>query len=250
MRTLTWSSGGGVQSTAIAVLVAQRKLPTPELMVMADTGREQTPVWDYLRDYVNPMLRQTVGREIEIAGHALATVDLYSKSGKLLIPAFTAPSGKLPTYCSTEWKRRVVRRWLRLKGHGPRRPIDTWIGISRDEITRMKDSDVDWQRYTYPLIDLVPTRRVDCIQLVLDAGLPTPPRSSCWMCPFHTRAEWVEMTPSDKAKAILLDEEIRQQDPNVYLHNSRKPLIEVLEMTDGEEVDERDGVCDSGYCFV
>ena len=32
-----WSSGGGVQSSAIAVLIAQGKLPKPDIAVMIDT---------------------------------------------------------------------------------------------------------------------------------------------------------------------------------------------------------------------
>jgi hypothetical protein len=39
-RPVVWSYGGGTQSAAIAVLVLRGESPRPELVVMADTGRE------------------------------------------------------------------------------------------------------------------------------------------------------------------------------------------------------------------
>ena len=43
MKPIVWSFGGGVQSVAILVLVAEGKLPKPECVVMSDTGREFVP---------------------------------------------------------------------------------------------------------------------------------------------------------------------------------------------------------------
>lgn len=250
-RALTWSYGGGTQSAAIAVLIAQDKLPKPECSVIADTGREQSETWAYLRQHVQPLLA-SVGVTIHRAPHSMATVDLYSKSGKLLIPAFTPPNGKLPTFCSTEWKKRVVQRYLRQHGYGPGRPVDTWIGFSLEEAyRRMKPSGVAWQEYTWPLVDLVPRTRNECRQLVLDAGLPDPPRSSCWMCPYHTDEEWrhiKDKAPVDWAKAVVFDEEIRRMD-TVYVHRSFKPLSEVTLDSEEEEDDGRES-CESGHCFV
>jgi hypothetical protein len=46
--TLVWSFGGGVQSWALAVLVAQGRLPRPDYTVIANTKREATETWEYL----------------------------------------------------------------------------------------------------------------------------------------------------------------------------------------------------------
>ena len=100
-RTLTWSYGGGTQSVAIAVLVAQGKLPKPEWIGIADTGRESSETWEYTDKWVRPMLR-SVGCEIEVVSHSLSTVDLYSLKGELLIPAYTTPkaaSGFIALVC-------------------------------------------------------------------------------------------------------------------------------------------------------
>ena len=42
MRTQIWSSGGGVQSTALAVLICSGKLPSPDLAMIVDTTRERS----------------------------------------------------------------------------------------------------------------------------------------------------------------------------------------------------------------
>ena len=91
-RSLTWSYGGGTQSVAIAVLVAQGKLPKPECVAMADTGREASETWQYTERYVKPMLAGVgvtlyVVNELEYG----ELPELYGgdDDGTLLIPAYS-----------------------------------------------------------------------------------------------------------------------------------------------------------------
>ena len=108
-RPIIHSYGGGTQSIAIAILVSQGKLPRPERVVIADTGREATETWEYTDNYVRPILAK-VGLNIEIADHSLATIDMYSTAGNgnndLLIPAYTGDGAQLRTFCSKEWKKK------------------------------------------------------------------------------------------------------------------------------------------------
>lgn len=249
---LTWSYGGGTQTIALALLIAMGKLPKPDVIVICDTGREASETWEYTFRYVLPLL-DSIGLTIEIAPHELATVDLYAKNGDLLLPAFTT-TGKFPTFCSEEWKKRVFRRYIRAKG------IDrctTWLGMSTDELERVKTSDVDWQHYHWPLIFDVPMSRVECRQLILNYGWPDPPKSSCWNCPHRQNPQWLRLKrfyPQDFAKAVDLDEEIRRNDPlhAVYLHHSAKPLAEV-DFSQPDPVSlfgEESGGCRTGFCMV
>jgi hypothetical protein len=253
-RALVWSYGGGTQSVAIAVLIWQRRLPVPECIVIADTGRERARTWEYMEQHVQSLMLD-VGATIEVAPHNLATVDLHTKSGSLLIPAFTRPAGKLPTFCSNEWKRRVVSRFLRQKGYGPNRPVRQWLGYSVDEVGRAKPSDVRWIEQAWPLLFDVPLRRDECRALVEAAGLPTPPRSSCFMCPYHSDNEWRKIRdeePADWERAVQFDSDIRGRDPNVFLHRKRVPLTEISLDHEAPQQDVFGGVaeCESGYCFV
>jgi hypothetical protein len=259
-RPIAWSYGGGTQSIAIAVLVAQGKLPRPEVAVIADTGREATETWEYTDRWVRPLLR-TVGLDIQTAPHSLAKVDLYGGEDdeSLLIPAYTQ-TGALPTFCSTEWKTRVVSRYLRSLGYGPNRPVRQWIGISIDEMGRMKPSQTNWIENYHPLIWDAKLRREGCRLLVESAGLPTPPKSSCWMCPHRRNPQWRRLRdhyPQDFEKACRLDDSIRERDKQggVWLHSDRVPLREADLSIEPEVpplirlMGEVDG-CDSGMCWV
>ncbi len=249
-RTQIWSSGGGTQSAAIAALIVMGKL-RPDLAVIVDTEREQSTTWEYMDEVITPALAKVGFVLHRVKKSDFATVDLYGGSDgqTLLMPVFTDQSGdvgKLPTYCSSEWKERVARRWASAQGIAA---ADMWLGISSDEKHRMKASAPKWG-YRHPLIEQG-MNRGDCQALVKRMGWPDPPRSSCWNCPNHTQEEWRDIRenkPRDWAQAIRFDREIRQRDPNVYLHFDCVPL-------EHADLDEKNGVlfghsCNSGHCFT
>lgn len=199
-RTEIWNSGGGVQSTAIAALIVMGELPRPDLAVIADTGRERSPTWDYLDKWVVPALLDAGVTMHRVSKERYATKDLMGgrNGDTLLIPAFTSQNGevgKLSTFCSAEWKRDVVRRWATHE-HDVQQ-VNNWIGYSSDEIARAvraKNATKNQGKWKvrFPLIDMG-MNRGDCIALVRRMGWPTPPRSSCWMCPNHHMQEWREI---------------------------------------------------------
>lgn len=235
-----WSCGGGVQSVAIAALIYTGKLPKPDFAVMADTGYERSSTWEYIE-----FLQTKVPVEIVKAAD-YATVGLWGGKDKttLLIPAFTDINGqpsKLSGFCSNEWKRRTIDRWLKEQGVGKFRK---WIGFSTDELRRAKNYD-DY----YPLIELRMSRN-DCLSLVESLGWPMPPRSSCWMCPNHSAHEWREIKASnDWGRVVAFDEAIRERDPNVWLTRDIEPIAEVdFDDRNRDLFTETD--CESGLCFV
>lgn len=239
------SYGGGIQTVAMCVLVATGKLPKPDLVIAADTGREMPTTWEYAETYMRPLLA-SVGLELHIAGHELATVDIYAHNGDLLVPVYT-DTGKLPTFCSNEWKQRVVERYARRLGYATSDLI-AWIGFSQEERRRVKSYD----GRRYPLLELMMTR-ADCERVILDAGLPLPSKSRCYMCPHQHNSEWREVRaiPELWELAIGLDREVRENDDRnaVYLHRDRIPLEQaVLDAPTVKEVEERQ--CGLGLCFV
>lgn len=249
--TLVWSYGGGTQSAAIAVLVLQGRLPRPDMVVMADTSRERQATWDYLAEVAGPGLA-SIGLTVEVASHDLATVDMFAQNGDLLLPAFTrqnGATGKLPTFCSDKWKKAVIHRYLRSRGI---EDCDVWIGMSVDELERMKPSGLLWYRHVWPLIDLR-INRANCVALVEAFGWPTPPKSRCWMCPNMAPREWQRMKreePGEFAQAVALEKQIRARDPDAYLHPLALPLEQaVRQHTAVGQRDMFDG-CDSGYCWT
>jgi len=260
-KPIIWNYGGGKQSVAIAVLITQGKLPVPERAVIADTGREVSSTWRYLKEHAQPLLDR-VGLRVEIVPHSYALHDLYSTEGKPLMPMFTGDGGQLGAFCSGEWKRDAVLRWLREpeRGYGPKNPVVQWIGYSRDEIGRCKPSRRKWADVQWPLLmgyGLTLSRQ-DCVNVILDAGLPEPRKSRCKMCPFTRNEEWLdqkESDPADHIEAITIDREIRalDRDNAVYLHESRVPL-ELVDLRRQDKPEHplfgRGENCDSAGCFT
>jgi hypothetical protein len=249
IRTQLWASGGGGQSAAIAALIVQGKF-RPDLAVIVDTEREQSTTWAYMDEVISPALA-TVGVTLHrVKKSEFATVDLYGGKEKndLLLPVFTNQSGeigKLPTFCSNEWKTRVVRRWATQQGVVK---ADVWIGFSTDEMGRCKPSKGKW-RDRYVLLE-EKLNRQECEALVASMGWPKAPRSSCWNCPNHTQEEWLDIRdnkPADWRKAVAFDKFIRIRDANAFLHADCVPLDEA-------DLSEANGVlfnhCDTGLCFV
>lgn len=248
-RTQLWSSGGGTQSAAIAALIVQGKL-RPDMAVIVDTFREKSTTWTYHDEVIVPALA-TVGVTLHrVRKSDWERRDLYGGKNEdtLLLPVFTTQSGdvgKLPNYCSSYWKREVVKRWANAQGVTA---VDKWLGISVDEMQRMTArTDGKW-RDRYPLIELG-MNRGDCEQMVRRMGWPAPPRSSCWMCPNQTQIEWRDTRdnkPADWQAAVQFDRELRKLDPHAYLHSDCVPL-------DQADLDDPNGVlfghCDSGHCF-
>lgn len=262
------SYGGGWQTTGILVLIAQGKLPRPDRIVIADTGRERKTTWRYLESVARPQM-QAIGLEIEIAPRNLAYVDIYAHNGDLLLPVYTK-TGKLSAFCSNEWKARVVKRYLHLTALGceeiaalsradveraMRQSVEysatNWIGFTYDERDRIKGSTGRW----FPLVEMMLTK-ADIKTIIRTAGWPDPTSSACWMCANLDNAEWRNIRkndPADFEAACQLDEEIREHDlfnggTGVWLHHSRVPLREAdLEVEDRKESGRQ---CGLGLCFV
>jgi hypothetical protein len=246
MSVQVWSSGGGVQSSAIAALIVSGRLPRPDHAIIVDTEREKSQTWRYMSTVIQPALRSVDCELVIIPKSEYATVDLWGSNGDLLLPAFTSTDGRLKGFCSNEWKQRVVRRWLRSKGINDAR---MWLGFSLDEQRRMRCPDVDWLTYWFPLAELRMTRD-QCWRVVVDLGWPEPPRSSCWMCPHMSNAEWRQLRdsdPDDFQKAIRLDALIREDDADAFIHRSGRPLAVADLGTDDARLPFG---CDSGSCFV
>jgi hypothetical protein len=250
-RTQIWSSGGGVQSTAIAAMIVRGELEKPDLAVISDTERECSTTWEYLEDWVVPALASVGVTMHRVRKSEFATVDLW-RNGDLLIPAFTTVNGrvgKLPTFCSNEWKSRVVERWA-TRVHGVT-AATLWIGFSADEewrAWRRKEGETEKWHVRFPLLD-ARMRRYHCLTKVAEVGWPEPPASCCWMCPnMDLKQRLKVMSSQDASKAVAFEREIQEIDPDVWLTKHAKPIGSV-DFTSAQ-LDMFEHGCESGQCFV
>ena len=238
------SLGAGVQSTTLALMAAHGEIgPMPDCAIFADTGWEPKAVYEHL-DWLETKLPFPVHRckrpGADLGQHAIdiATSPVTRTASP---PWFTGnPQGMLPRQCSKEFKVRVigqkVRELLGLK-RGQRGPkvkvVEQWLGISTDEMQRMKDAEQSFVQHRFPLVENKISRR-DCLGWMERAGYPRPAKSACIFCPYHGDAQWRDTrdnAPEDWARLVAFDAAIRPgfhgMKGEAFLHRQRLPIEQV-----------------------
>ena len=228
-----WSCGGGTQSGAIAVLIGSGKLPRPDICFMTNTGREKSGTWPFVENFIRPQLAKVGAELVIIKASDFGGGSLFGgeEGTTVLMPGFTTLNGsvgKFSPFCSGSWKTHIGERYLRSLGVEKAR---NWIGISLDEMRRVRKQHRPWLELWYPLIFGVRMFRYQCVELIRSTGWLGPiPHSACYMCPNMGNAEWIEMKlnwPEDFAAACAVEAEVRLVDPHWFCHPSCVPLAEV-----------------------
>lgn len=258
------SYGAGVQSTAMLVLAAQGKI-APRLFIFANVGdRAENPeTLAYMGKFAVPFARECgieliQRRWVDRSGRERDLYDdLMSASRTIDIPVRLASGAFGNRKCTERYKIDVVARYLRKRGATVDDPATLAIGISTDEFHRARvgvDKGHPWITRSNPLLDLG-LSRADCIRAVTDAGLPQPPKSSCYFCPFQTAEQWRtrrRRQPELFAKAEALEAKLNETRAalgrdRVGLATAAAPLG--LAIDDQLVLDGMDG-CDSGWCMT
>lgn len=229
--------------------------PMPTAAIFADTGDEPRKVYEWL-GWLTPKLPfpVIVVSKGKLSARALAmkrTADgrLYSKTD---IPFFTKSNdgqiGKIVARgCTRDFKiyplMAKAREIAGIKRGQKTVGVVQWIGISLDEIVRMKKSRDAWAENRWPLVELR-MRRDDCLRWMRKQNFPEPPRSACIYCPFHNDAEWRRLkteAPDEFEMAVKFEADLQaakaassnfQHTP--FLHRSCVPLSQVDLSTDVE----------------
>lgn len=265
--TYIFSCGGGVQSTAALVLAAQERIPY-RTFIFANVGdRAEDPrtiayVAEVLKPYAEVHGIQWV--EVQRQDRAGAAVDLYEHLHRPVrsidIPVRMANGAPGNRNCTVWFKIRPIAKWIQANAPG----CTLGKGISTDEPHRATPSrESDCYLSAYPLIEMGISRS-DCLRIVREAGLPQPPKSSCWFCPYKTTDQWTTMRrerPELFDGAVQIERHLNAKreamgrDP-VFMAGigARRglPLDQSIPDQLGlfpEWIDEQDG-CESGYCMT
>jgi len=263
--------GAGVQSSTLALMAAAGEItPMPDFAIFADTQAEPKSVYTWL-DWLEKQLPFPVHRVTR--GNMTADMMTFrtAQDGRVwtksMIPAFMqAPDGNiglLGRSCTADYKIVPILKSLRklcgIKRGEKNVKITQWIGISYDEIQRMKPSRDAWTQHRWPLIECE-MRRHDCIAWLKKHGYPEPPRSACVYCPFHSNVEWRKLKdnePEAFAEAVRVEKELQRTKTEAadrsipWLHRSCVPLEEVDLSTemDAGQLDMFGNECE-GLCGV
>ena len=275
------SLGAGVQSSVLALLLSQSDTrltelgySKPDAAIFADTGWEPEYVYRHLAwleeqlDY--PLIRVSSGdlrtnlrKGHTVSGHRFVDVPFFlvDENGK---------RGMLRRQCTNHYKIAPIHKRIRRLAGGKRgqpfpkdRHVEMWLGISMDEVERMKPSRESWVNHRWPLIDLGMTRR-DCAEwFSAQYQERRLPRSACVICPYRSDEHWLELKrsePDSYDEAVKFDRWLRSSKTNPvrelldgrpYLHSARRPLASVIaeRERDPDSIDHFNEECE-GLCGV
>ena len=214
------SMGWGVNSTAMLVYLVQNDLPL-DGAIFADTGGEIPETYQYIEEVGKPYLE---------------THD---------IPYWTVKAPEAGTLEETCLRRKVIpsRKWRwstrdfkvypihRFYGRELGGQINQYLGISYDELHRMKQNGEPDITNIYPLVDARITRS-GCRLIIQEAGLAQPVRSGCYFCPFAPLSRWdwlLKTHPDLYLKSIEMEENSKHFPEDPGLLTGRKPLRDVAQ---------------------
>ena len=245
----------------------------PDYAIFADTQWEPQSVYDnleWLKSQVSfPVittgngrsLREDVINGVNAQGQAWLTLPVY------LADVDGNPAGINWRQCTKNYKLDPIRKAVqKILGVRPRQSlssetnVEMWLGITTDEMLRVKPSRNWWINHRYPLIDDVPMNREQCIQWFAERYPDRQlSRSACVGCPFRSSSSWLDIMNSEPdlyAEAVTIDAMLRSKKHNAgrmfhkraYLHHRRIPLSEALALDDsGREVNGFINECE-GHC--
>ena len=237
------SLGAGVQSSTLALMIAKGEIPMVDCAIFADTMGEPKGVYEWLswleKQLNYPVYKVSKGNLRQdmidaINGkYKFLSVPLYTKN------ADTGKKGLLRRQCTADYKilpvNKKVRELLGLELNEKRKKgtkVEMLMGISMDEVYRVKENRLKYITNIYPLIELGMNRK-DCLDWFKKHNYPTPPRSACTFCPFHNNTEWrnIKENKEEWTKVVELDKLIRngtkKNTDEVFLHKDCLPIDEV-----------------------
>lgn len=241
-RLRVLSLGAGVQSSTLALMAARGEIgPMPDCAIFADTQWEPQGVYDWLT-WLESQLPFPVYRVTK--GSLRASLVRVGEDGQKRFasaPFFVAGGGLVRRQCTREYKvepiEKAIREMIGLqpRQRAPKGPVvEQWIGISTDEMQRMRINRRKFIQHRWPLIEMKMSRK-DCLKWMEDRQYPKPSKSARIGCPFHDNKTWRDMRDNDPvswADALEVDTAIRAQGPLKgmnrlqFMHRSLKPLAE------------------------
>ena len=244
------SLGAGVQSSALLLLAIEGQIEPIEHCIFADTGWEPNAVYQHV-EYLIPFMKKA-----NIQFHRVSCVRpestgnikedmLREDKPYLSIPFFIKNDEGKSTIsrrqCTQEYKiSPVLRKTREIMGlkykqrYAKKYGIATnLMGISTDEIQRMRTHKKPYIFNSYPLIDLGMSRQ-DCLDWINERGYKKPSRSACIGCPYHSNAEWLALKENSFEEfmdVVDFEREINKVENSygkkLFLHKDLIPLDEV-----------------------
>lgn len=219
MNPVIASYGGGRDSTAMLIEKVRRR-ERVDAILFANVGSEKRATYDFLPIF-DAWLRRHDYPGITTVNYSPLRAPYRTLEGNMVKNA-TLPGAALNQHtCAMKFKiepqNKWTRRWKPAQEAWARgEKVVKLIGFEAGETHRLKRADArahsgkadpkEAARFEYvmPLMDWGYTLE-DCIEIIKSAGLPVPPKSACYFCPFQKPEEVDAATPEDRARTMLIE---------------------------------------------
>lgn len=216
-QPLVVAYGMGVDSTAALVLLVKNKI-RPDLILFANVGGEKRETYAYL-PIINAYLRANDFPEVTVVQYVPKNFKNWPPYYSLEQNCLT--NGTLPSIsfsfqfksCSQKWKAAPQHKYIQSWGPaveywaagGQVRKIIGYDASPKDQkrVTYACNAEVEDEHYAYwYILQDEGWDRVRCIAEITAAGLPVPPKSSCYFCA-AMQPEEVEALDKDYLRGIV-----------------------------------------------
>lgn len=279
------SCGQGGPSLFLITMAGEGLFPC-DVVIVADTGWERDMLWSdgrrtdaatFFEEVTKPLANSyDIDAEFVRAndkhGEAYQDLDKFvsssvdesiniAKATSFKIPLYGSQGGRLMQSCTGTWKVAAIRQELRRRGADT---ATTALGLTVEEMGRMRLSDRKWHTSIWPLIDYASTANEDTFPMGVGRtwrrgeiqdelnrrNIPYIVTSECDGCPHKDFARWERTSPET---IVELSKFEKQFDGEFFLTSERIPLIDSLNLMKSKKSMDFFGeidTCESGYCFT
>lgn len=183
------SYGGGINSTALMLLLIDEEIDFESVFVDHSTDYPET--YEYVSMLINKGYPITV---IKPSFQGFDSLYEYCVDSKMT-PV------RMMRWCTQHFKIEPLMEYCD-------KPRIEYVGIDADEPHRARPSNDSKINKQFPLVDKG-IGRDKCIEIIKSHGLPVPPKSGCYICPFQRRSQWVELSKRNDGlwcKALAIED--------------------------------------------
>lgn len=202
------SFGGGVNSVALYLYLADEGIDFEAVFVNHGTDWPET--YEYFDMFQAWLENKGLKKITELKTDVQGGKTLYDYCWeKRMVPTF------MRRWCTAEFKIKILQSYFKP-------PAFELIGIDADESHRAKIQTRKGFESRYPLIE-AGIGRAGCKKIIIDHGLPVPPKSGCYICPFQRVGQWKELRrvhPELFCKAV----ELEARNIEYRVEKGKKPL--------------------------
>jgi len=236
------SYGGGTQSTAMLLLIAQGHLPKPDIVIHADTGSELPETVDFI-DVAKRFTQEKLGIPFAVVSSFRGSLhDDYMSHSRIPMIGWRS--------CTSNFKILPQRRFIRtIVGNGGGQLLaECWLGITTDESgRRAEQTDVKWTGLRYPLLDDFPFTRDQCIELNISFGWEVS-KSGCFCCPYQGGKTWLELKRTHPELFMIA---VQMEEMKFERWGGKVGLYQHRKLRDIDTLELEHATCDTGAgCFL